>query len=34
MQLLTGAAYLSRVRLMEIQGVRLTAELAMYRAKG
>jgi PfaD family protein len=31
MQLLTGAAYLSRVRLMEISGVRLPADLSMYR---
>jgi PfaD family protein len=32
LQLLTGAAYLSRVRLLEIQGVRLPADLSMYRA--
>jgi len=31
MQLLTGAAYLSRIRLMEIQGVRLPAALSTYR---
>lgn len=33
LQLLTGAAYLSRIRLMEIQGVRLPQNLSMYHAE-
>jgi PfaD family protein len=33
LQLLTGAVYLMRVRLLELQGVRLPAALAMYHAE-